>query len=750
MPNISGLASGMDTDAIIDKLIKIESQPIQRLEREIKELQTEQQAWNQVLAKLKTLNRQTRVLYSVNTPFGNKVVESSDKSVIQAIANRYADKALHKFHIIEIAGNHKISSDPVAKSRKLKKGLIVFEVNSIKRSVFFNGGTLQDLFNSIAQKTDKILSAGIIKKDEKSSVLTLESKISGAAGAIEIDDPDGILKSIGIEKKKIEFKGNWNINLALIKKGSSKIDQFYKNFESAYEGRDFWFWDEKSLYELQKKRESLLSSNPGKLDLLTIKGKSHFQFPLQKEKITILGATKLELKLRSDFLPPQPQSKPSLSQKEFSEKPGERSVEVYKKSSLDVNGVLLETPSVIRKEKLFNEIKERELQQHINTDKNKIEEKVKKPEEYEKSSKGKIVLNFSDGSKQEYSYEANPVKVKRDKTKTTYQSDFFTLSKELFPHKGKELKNVELIQEEGVSSIIGLALKTPKAKTSRIQYKNQISDARDAQILYGGVKITRTKNRGLDDIVKGLTIDLLKESSEEITLAVDVDVDSPRKAIETFMKSYNDFLILSENLQTSSVEKELGNFRRQKQKSGILAGDSTIQRLASDLRLMVSNSFPNNSKDPVRILYQLGISTGKVGASIADNRKGHLKIIDEEKLLKQLRENYESVKQFFGSDSTGDRKIDSGFAFHMFSYVRNYTQSGRYGLIQVKVQLAEDRIKMSKKSIEKLEMHLASYRNRLKRSFQAMEQGLLRTKSEQRWLNSQLKGMSGSAGDKEK
>ncbi len=744
MPSISGLGSGMDTDSIIKKLVEVESQPIKRLENEIKNREMEKGAWEKVLKALQDLNRKARFLYSVSAPFGQKSADSSDKGVIEARANKYAEQGSHAIKVLQLAQRHKIASDPVDSTARLAKGLIIITVNEVKRSQFFSGGSLQDLFNLLSRSSEKIISVSIIKKTDKSSVLTLESRISGRQGEMEIDDPDGLLKSIGIEKRAQKYRSEWFVDIKKIELEPDKERDQVQSLGNAYSGKDYFYWHEKALGTRQKEAVPNLAVADSAQPLWTMRGEQHFYLPIQD--FTVMAGTTLEVKMRSDFLPDPKKAGGTPTNPDDPVSDKERRILLEAGARTRVGAVILEAPDMLRQEKDFIEMKERDLQEHIE-DKNRSAAQKKEISENAKLVKGKITVLFEDGSKQPFDFEIPAVNV--DSAKGVVVGKNFSLLRELLTHKGKQVKAIELVQSQGVASILSLGLKTPKNSATRITYKNQLQDAQDALLLIGGITVTRTKNEGLDDVVKGLTLTLRNSSEKNIIITVSVDTEKPRKAIEELIKSYNDFLELAKALQTAAVEKEIGNYQRQKKNSGILSADSTLQRLATDIRLMASYAYPNQQKKSIKIFFQIGISTGRAGDSISENQKGHLKIIDENKLIDELRDNYESVKEFFGSDTSGDKKIDNGFAFRLHNYVTNYTQTGRYGLIAAKIQLAEDRIKMAQKSISKQQMHLESYTQRLRRSFQAMEQGMMRTKNEQRWLSNQIKSLGGSGGQGE-
>ena len=79
--SISGLSSGLDTDAIIDKLVKIEREPIRRLERRKKEHNFKIKALNKLGKHLDELNKSAKDLYGFRASYSNTKVVSSNESV---------------------------------------------------------------------------------------------------------------------------------------------------------------------------------------------------------------------------------------------------------------------------------------------------------------------------------------------------------------------------------------------------------------------------------------------------------------------------------------------------------------------------------------------------------------------------------------------------------------------------------------------------------------------------------------------
>jgi hypothetical protein len=535
--------------------------------------------------------------------------------------------------------------------------------------------------------------------------------------------------------------------LAKIAAGNNKEPELsYYNLSNSAEGENIWFWTEKKrdLYngEAPQKSSEIDKSKDLPKDqektILSLKGKTHLGFPVKN--YTVSDSTQLILEFSPDYIKDisDYQPKPTaLRAQDILEKEGERSVTISRKKKLAIGGIILETRDLVRNEKDFDTLRELELRKSLAQKKVNTKKSPQKTSENDLRVRGTIRLIFDDGSHKEIIYHASNFKRSLKTREPNIQ-----LRENLLPFTGKTIKALEIKNDAGVVSIHSLKLE-PRKKGKIFKYKNEINAAQDAVLHFGGVEIYRSSNDSLTDIIKGLKLTLLNSSTKNIKIDVRVDTETPRKAIEKFLESYNNFLELAGFYQKVEKEEEAGNFKRQKEKSGILVGDSTLARLVSDLKMMLTNPYPGTSDKAIRIFFHIGIATGKLRQSFEEIQKGQMKIIDDNKLEDQLANNYEEVKNFFGLDTTGDRKIDQGLAFKINNYLSNYTRSGRLGLIAAKLQLSDDRIKNLKETKERKLAHVENYREKLKRSFATMEQGMMRTKKEQQWLNNQMKGMGG-------
>ncbi len=460
MPSISGLASGMDTDQIIDKLVKIESQPIKRLEAEIKERQAEQKAWNKIMEDLRKLQNTARGLYSYNNPFGEKAAESSHPDVLSVKANRYAEPNVHSLKVLQLAANHKISSDSLAKDFKIKEGNFTIIVNKIKVKVYFPGGLVQDLFNLINEKAQNIVTASLVKKSDDEFVLTLQTKTTGTQGAIDIKDPDNVLRSIGIHKIKEKKQNNWSLPLAQLQKIR------YENLGKGYLNEDFWFWLEQDRIKLQEERtgqsanSKTIKDEDKKKSLFTLRGSNQMSFPLGSE-VTVDSSTKLLMTFRADFIPEQ---KKSAQQKEKKIPEGKREIKVSADKEINVGGNEILSSGILRKEQQFFDLRENIEQKNIDT---KTKDKKNDQQESDKSVRGIVRIHLTDGKYRDYPFQTAPIAKKLQIP--GYQAAAVQLQKSLMPLKGKKIQRIEILQSSGVASIQKLTVQTPKKNCATFQ-----------------------------------------------------------------------------------------------------------------------------------------------------------------------------------------------------------------------------------------------------------------------------------------
>lgn len=139
---MGGMASGIDTDSMINKLVEVESQPIKQLQRGKIVNSQKKEALGKLSTQLKDLDAKARDLYGFRASYDEKKAVASDTSVLDATASKNAETAAVRIEVTQLASYHKISTDPLEYEKKLPAGKLILKVNGEERTVRFRGGDL--------------------------------------------------------------------------------------------------------------------------------------------------------------------------------------------------------------------------------------------------------------------------------------------------------------------------------------------------------------------------------------------------------------------------------------------------------------------------------------------------------------------------------------------------------------------------------------------------------------------------------
>jgi len=109
---------------------------------------------------------------------------------------------------------------------------------------------------------------------------------------------------------------------------------------------------------------------------------------------------------------------------------------------------------------------------------------------------------------------------------------------------------------------------------------NKVQTAQDAEFIYNGITINRSKNL-VDDLIVGVKIELTGDSGESNFVSIKQDKEAIADMIEEFVQSYNAW---------NSKVTELTRFDPDGKSTGIFQGDSTIRMLQTDVKNALFNS----------------------------------------------------------------------------------------------------------------------------------------------------------------
>jgi len=211
--NFAGLATGIDTESIIQKLTELQSRPMQRLMVRKSQLQSRMSAFDQFRGLVNNLASAAGAL-SVNSAFNSVRGSSSDTNVATITSSTEALPGTYELRVSKLAQAHKIVSGAHA-SATAELG--------VNGQFMVNGKiiTLQatDNLNTVAQKINAAgagVTASVLNTDN-GAYLTLTANETGKNSKIQLADVGGwqvlapTLKLVSYE----EFIRNQQNNAAL-------------------------------------------------------------------------------------------------------------------------------------------------------------------------------------------------------------------------------------------------------------------------------------------------------------------------------------------------------------------------------------------------------------------------------------------------------------------------------------------------------------------------------------------------------
>ena len=195
---MGGLSSGINTDDIIDKLVKVESQPIKKMESEIKEYSQKKEALGILSQNLSELQKAAKELYGFRATYDDKKAISSNMGLLQATSTKYAEKGIRYVIVDDIAANHKIATDSIEKGMEIPAGKFKIQVGEKSKEINFTGGNIENFRVMLDQNASEFISTSLVNTSENKVVLTLESRTNGKKGEIQLSGEKEFLRKIGL------------------------------------------------------------------------------------------------------------------------------------------------------------------------------------------------------------------------------------------------------------------------------------------------------------------------------------------------------------------------------------------------------------------------------------------------------------------------------------------------------------------------------------------------------------------------
>lgn len=177
---IPGVSSRFNTDQLIESLMRVERLPKDRAEKNVEDLQTQKTYWQNIGQRITALRDSARLLYSFQNPFNDRIVSSSDPSVLSGTSTRQADNQEHYFTVKQIAQSDRFLSQPLDNSFRVDEGTYTFSIGKDQVSFNFRGGSLQEFVDTLNRRGTNKLRASLVAVQPGKKSLLVESRITGA------------------------------------------------------------------------------------------------------------------------------------------------------------------------------------------------------------------------------------------------------------------------------------------------------------------------------------------------------------------------------------------------------------------------------------------------------------------------------------------------------------------------------------------------------------------------------------------
>ena len=181
---IPGVKSKYDSDKLIEDLMKLERVPKERAQKEIETLESQKAVWQDVGRRVSSLRDSSRVLFSFQNPFNERVAVSSNESVVTGTATREATEQERSFLVKKTAAADRFLSKPLQEDYKIPQGDYLFTVGETEIHVPFRGGTVKEFTDAVARRGKNKLAVAAITVEPKTKSLVFESLETGAANRL--------------------------------------------------------------------------------------------------------------------------------------------------------------------------------------------------------------------------------------------------------------------------------------------------------------------------------------------------------------------------------------------------------------------------------------------------------------------------------------------------------------------------------------------------------------------------------------
>ncbi|MGI6626874.1 MAG: flagellar filament capping protein FliD [Bacillota bacterium] len=211
---ISMNVTGLDTETIIQELMKLERRPLAVLESKKDLVANKKTAWNGIKSKLESIISKMKPLLE-RSIFEAKGAKVRDPGIMSATVSEAAVPGDYDIEVVALARPHVIQSDPFTQAPDAAlevSGTISMSLEGLETEPFLLEITQSDSLNSIAARINAFEGAGVkasvleVHPSEYSLVLTAE--LTGKQIMFDAENCLGLATVSGCEPAQAAFKLN--------------------------------------------------------------------------------------------------------------------------------------------------------------------------------------------------------------------------------------------------------------------------------------------------------------------------------------------------------------------------------------------------------------------------------------------------------------------------------------------------------------------------------------------------------------
>jgi len=689
---VTGLASGMNIDEIVENMIKAQSIPLNKIKQQKTLLEWQRDSYREMNTLLLDFRSQLTNM-KLSSFYRTRSVSSTNEELVSATVASAAGQASYTIS--------KISSLAVAESRMTASGI---SSKSSKVDTTKSLFTIQkDFANTISWKQGSVESKSIVTKEGEPITV-------GLADGVQITDVENMTVEVNGKKYMVIDSGTPNSGEVMVNKDTGELT----------------FGD------------TIAANSTVKVNYVTDKKVENKTITNETTQIQLKGAL-VEGQIKLSFKDGTGENIELSDQYTGIDKNGNRIGQI--KDGDEVVGEINYETGVITFNPKFSDYFPAETED--SKEKPKLEMTITSQQNYfsfgltTHTSKGQIDEKFLiQGSE---SLNSVMSKVNNSKLGVTMfydsYSDKVTMTRKetgVYNENGQE---IEFTEGDFLTQVLGFQNVTPENSENYIEAKN-------ATFTINGLETSRQSNTFS---MNGVTFTLKKTTDEPVTINVNNDNDALYENIKSFVDKYNELVEKIEKklsepkykdyLPLTDDEREnLSETQQEKwedmAKSGILRNDSILSGLITQMRTAIYSGVNQDDLDStMKSLSAIGITT------TADFTSAKLEI-DETKLKAAIEKDPNSIELLF--NGTGATDGQKGVIQRLYDKVNatmdqlkeragnSYSVNNQF-TIGRQLDDLDDRI-------ERFEDRLANLETRYYSQFTAMEQAIQKANSQAAYL----------------